>query len=103
MAGVGHLLYSVPVVLISIVVLYIVLFIGVFGTAIASTAAIAALPQDLAGFGAVVGGLGSVGVFFLILFSAVSLINLLMAPINASLLRAVAKQQRGEEQLTIGS
>ena len=52
MAGVGHLLYSVPVVLISIVVLYIVLFIGVFGTAIASTAAIAALPQDLAGFGA---------------------------------------------------
>ena len=26
-----------------------------------------------------------------------------MAPINASLLRAVAKQQRGEEQLTIGS
>jgi len=103
LAGVGHLLYSLPVVLIAIVALYITLFVGIFGTAIASAGLVAALPRDLAGMGAVLGGVGSMGVFFLILFLFVGVINMLMAPVNASLMRAIVKHQRGEEPLSIGS
>lgn len=103
LAGLGHLLYSVPVVLISIVALYVSLLIGIFGTVIASAGVATAMPRDLEAIGAIVASVGTVGVFFLILFTFVLIMNMLMAPVNASLMRAIAKQQRGEEQLSIAS
>ena len=102
LAGVGIMLASIPVVFIAIFVGYILMVVGIFGAMFGVTAAaIAILPESLMFLGPIAGGLLTIVVIFMGMTLLVSSVNALLAPFNASLSRAIAAHQRGEEELTI--
>ena len=104
LAGVGILLVSIPVVIVAFIAGYILMFAGVFGTMFGVTAGLmAVLPRDLEFLGPIGGMLATIVVIFILITLLTSTISALMAPFNASLMRAIAAHQRGEEELTIGA
>ena len=104
LAGVGIMLASIPIVFITIIVTYILLIVGVFGSVMGlSAAAIAILPEDLMFLGPMAGGILAIVFIFVAITFLMSGINALLAPFNASLVRAVAAHQRGEQELTLGA
>lgn len=103
LAGVGQLLVSIPILLISIVLLYILIIAGVFGSAIAGGGIAMILPSELAPIGVLIGLLIGVCVIVGTILLFLTTLTTIMAPFNASLMRAVAAHQRGDAELTLGA
>lgn len=98
-AGVAQLCVTVPVVLLSLFVIYGsifgVLIVGAVGTVIAASA----VGDDAAPLVTVLGELFSFGGLFVVLSLGITVITAIVAPVQASLVRAVAAQQRGEAKI----
>ena len=106
MAGLGHFLVVLPVVFVTVILVYTVIFGGMFGTMILGTmvsVALAEVSQSLGDIGIMLTSVLSMIVPLVLMFGLIGLIGALMAPLHASLIRSIAAHQRGEEQLTFGS
>jgi len=107
LASLGHTLVVVPVVLIAVLVMYFGMFFVIFGGSFGA-AAVAILMTEL--MGEAVGGLSMLAsqlLLFAGIFGVIGAfgagIAAITAPLNASLVRAVAAHQRGEATLDIAS
>lgn len=100
LAGVGHLLVLMPltgVVLLGAYTIALGLGLVVFvGLGIATTL----VSDDLAIIGMLVGQFGIFGCMFVLFLLAGLLLGAVMAPLNGSMIRSVARHQRGEAPLT---
>ena len=104
LAGVGIFVISIPVVLITLIVTYILVILGFLGTMVGVSALINSIvPRDIAFLGPVFGLFSSVILLFVLVTFLSSAINTLMAPFNASLMREIAAYQRGEGELSFSS
>jgi len=103
MAGLGQMLLLIPLIMVVMVGMYALIAVGIFGVVIGGVGIAAVLPEELAGLGMIVGQLvlmGGMGVAF---FGAIGFIGAIVAPVSASLVRAVAAHQRGEKTLELTS
>ncbi|MFT4621377.1 MAG: hypothetical protein ACI8PZ_000029 [Myxococcota bacterium] len=99
LAGLGQMVFVFPVVFIAIIGLYALMFGGVFGGMAVVGLVAAVLPEDLAGL---VVGLGSLALpigLFGITFLVIGGMSVVLMPTAASLARAVARHQRGEDDV----
>lgn len=107
LAGLGQMVVALPVILVTIFVGYFVVFGGMmglsFGGILVGAAIGEAVSQDIGGIVALLAQLAAVTVPFALFFGVLGLGLALLAPLNASLLRAVAAHQRGEKTLDFGS
>lgn len=107
MAGVGLMLVTMPLAFVMIFGIYIVVFGGMFGTMIAGAAFSVFVSQtvseDLGAVAMVVTQLATIAVPVVLVVGAVAAIGAILAPLNASLARAVAAQQRGGPKLELTS
>lgn len=106
LAGLGQLVVFVPVVIVSVIAFYVVFFAGWIGT-VALTgilgAMLSSISEDLAGLVMAFGSLGSMFVPLLLMIPVFLLMAAVLAPVQASLYRAVAAHQRGEKPLDFSS
>ncbi|MEZ4234635.1 MAG: hypothetical protein R3F59_00400 [Myxococcota bacterium] len=106
LAALGQFLVAVPVGIAMVVVLYVLMIFGMFGVMLGGFGLGAVLMQLSEGLGAIVMLLGYVASIFSPLASMVPVLVLtvvLLAPFNASLVRAVAAHQRGEKVLDLSA
>jgi hypothetical protein len=99
LAGLGHLLIVLPLAfgvgLAMYAVIMVVVFGGMFGAAL--------MAEGGSEQGAAAMALALVALTVLLVFGMVGVLNAILAPVQGSLYRAVARFQRGEEQLGFGS
>lgn len=107
LAGLGHFVVLVPVVIVMVLVTYGVVFGGMLGTMAVGGALSGLLAEvagdELAGLGVSLTMVLSLLVTLALMVGMVALAGALLAPLNASLVRAIARHQRGEEALSFGS
>lgn len=106
MAGLGQLLVIMPVTFLAIILLYAVMAGGMFGTwAIGAVIAgiLGQISEDLASIAGGFTALASMIVPFLLLIPLILAMAAVFAPIQGSLYRAVAAQQRGEKMMEISA
>ena len=106
LAGLGLTVVVVPITFLTIFVAYAVIFGGIFGISIVGAiAAVAAaeVSEGLAGFVMLVFQILALVVPFGGFFLLIAGMMALLAPLNASLARAVAEQQRGGKKLDFSS
>ena len=99
MAGLGMMVVMIPYVLVMFFGIYMLLIAVFFGGAIGVTGLTAMLPSELAGIGGVVGILLTGGVSMVLFLAMLGVSSAIIAPINASLVRAIAAHQRGDRPL----
>ncbi len=108
MMGLALMAVAIPVgifaSIVSLIVLYGVMGVGVFAS-LAGGAAMqeATGDEDLGGMVGALGSMGSIAVAFLLFFAFLLFLAAAMAPLSASLYRAIAAHQRGEGTLTFGA
>lgn len=107
MAGLALIVVVVPIAMIAstvgVVGLYAVMGVGVFASALGGAAIGEATgDSDVAGLVTMFGSLGSSLLAFAVFFVFIAGLTGAMAPISASLYRAIAAHQRGEAPLTFG-
>lgn len=106
MAGLGHFMVMMPVAIVIVILGYVLILGGMFGTFMVGTmfsVMLAEVSEDLGGLGIMLTSVLSVVLPVLLFFGFIGFVGACLAPLHASLVRAVAKHQRGEEQLTLGS
>lgn len=107
-AGVGLFAVVLPVSMIlgilAMLGMYFVMIVGGIGSVVAGAAiGEATADQNVGGLIATLGMTGSFALSFVALFGLIALISAALAPISASLMRAIAAHQRGEAPLDFGS
>lgn len=99
LTGLAQLCVTIPLVFVALFVIYGGIFgvmaLGIVGTALATSA----VGDDNAPIVLAGGQLITMGTFVVVLFAGIALITAISAPIQASTVRAVAAQQRGEAKL----
>jgi len=103
LAGVGQLLVVVPLVLVMVIVLYLLMFGGAIAMVVGLVGLMVVLPEDLAVLAMVLGELGGFVALFFMIFAMSAFMGAILAPVNASLMRSVAAHQRGEKELDISA
>lgn len=103
LAGLGQMLVVIPIALVMIFGMYAMIALGIGGMLAGGAGLAAVLPGELAGLGALAGALVGLAVIAVCFFGFIGLMGAMMAPINASLLRAIAAHQRGEKTLELSS
>lgn len=103
LAGLGQLLVVLPVTFIGIIIGYIAMMVAMMFGMAGSTLLGAGVGGDAGGAVAGIGTLASMGLGFFVLFLVIALMMAVIAPVSASLHRAVAAHQRGEKVLELGS
>jgi uncharacterized membrane protein len=87
--------------MVGMIAMYAVMGIGVFASALGGSAIGEATgEQDLAGIVTMFGSAGSIFLGFALFFALIGLLTAAIAPVSASLYRAIAAHQRGEGTLT---
>lgn len=103
LAGLGQLVVIVPVIMVLFVVIYFgifaTLFGGIFIGAIAAAIVGETVGPEAGGLTFMITYILSFFLMFFVIMLASSGVGALMAPINASLTRRIAKHQRGEQTL----
>ncbi len=107
LAGMGQFAVIVPVTMLMVMVVYIGGMVGMMGGWIAGMVAMVGLASLLGDFGAFLGAILMMFLpilgFFVVFLPVMPVMVAIMAPINASLTRAVAAHQRGEKEMTLAS
>jgi len=108
MLGLALMAVAVPVgiiaSIISLIVLYGVMGIGVFASVAGGSALEDATgDQDLGGMIGALGSMGSIAFAFLLFVGLLLFLTAAMGPLSASLYRAIAAHQRGEGTLSFGA
>ncbi len=107
LAGLGHTLVVMPIVLVAIVVMYLGMIFGMFGGMLGVGIFAGIIGSMLGETAGGVSMLLAQLLFFLVFFLGIVAfgagLGALLAPFNASLTRAIAAYQRGEGELTFGS
>ncbi|MBT3221237.1 MAG: hypothetical protein HN348_19315 [Proteobacteria bacterium] len=99
LGGVSRMVVVFPIMLLAIFVFYFILF-GLMALMMVGIGLIAAvLPEELAVLGALVMQLLFMAGFLIVMMLFAMGLSGLTAPFNASVLRAVARHQRGDEEL----
>ena len=103
LAGVGQLLVVLPVVFVTVLLMYGLIFGGMLAMMLGVVGLAVVLPEELAVLGMLVGELGAIVVMFIGILALSAFMGAVLAPVNASLMRAVAAHQRGEKKLDISA
>jgi hypothetical protein len=105
MAGLGQVLVLVPVLIVGMFAIYFLMFGGMFGVILGGVgigALLAEMVNEVLGISVIFASyLLSFLVPIVILMGGVGILITVLAPFNASLLRAVAAHQRGEKDIDI--
>lgn len=106
LAGMGQFLVVVPVTIFTVLAAYLGSFLGMMGGWVLGLV-VAVILASLGDVGAFLGALVMVFLpfigMFAVLLPIIPISVAILAPVNASLTRAVAAHQRGEKELHIGS
>lgn len=103
LAGLGHFLVLMPVTFVGIIVGYIAMLFAMLGGMTGSAMVGVGVGGDAGDALAGIGSLASMALSFLALFAVIAAMMAILAPVSASLHRAVAAHQRGEKVLELGS
>lgn len=103
MAGVVLFAVRVPVTFIGIFFMYFVIFAVMIGGMIAAAAVASAFPADMTDLIMSIGSLGTGLATFVAVMAVMGGLIALLAPLVASVTRAIAAYQRGDSQLDIAS
>jgi hypothetical protein len=107
LASLGHTLVVMPLVMVAIFGMYFLMIMGFFGGTMVSVLAGVVVSEVIhPDLGALVMGVGyllSMVLPFLAIFFVIGLMIGVMAPLQASLVRAVAAHQRGEAELDLSA
>ncbi|MES2643912.1 MAG: hypothetical protein V4850_30770 [Myxococcota bacterium] len=89
--------------MVGMIAMYAVMGVGIFASALGGSAIGEATgEQDLGGIVTMFGSFGSFFLAFVVLFASLACLAGAMAPVSASLYRAIAAHQRGEGTLSFG-
>ena len=107
LAGLGQMVVLMPLMILMFIVLYFTIIGSIFGGmfigVIAAVMAAETLGEEAAGLVIVITYLLMFVVMFALIFGLSAFMGALMAPLNASMMRRVAKHQRGEQTLDFGA
>lgn len=99
LGGVSRMVIVFPIMFLAIFLFYFVLFALMMVMVVAIALVAATLPEELAVLGALLVELLSVVGFIIVMLLFAMGLGGIVAPFNASVLRAVARHQSGEEEL----
>jgi hypothetical protein len=99
LAGLGQLVVLLPIVMGVSIFAYVIAIVLAIGAAAGSTA----ISHGGSDQGAALFSVGMIAAMTLLVLGMVFLMNVLLAPVFGSLYRAVARHQRGEQELSFGA